>query len=281
MLGIVGGTGLYELQELDVEEIVSGDTPFGDASGEILRGRLHGSVVLFLARHGAGHRLLPHEVNYRANVFALKRAGATMLLGFSAVGSLDLEVAPGTLAIPEQYVDWTRGQRARTFFGSGVAAHVSTARPVSAAMVGAVQAAAARAGAPLHRGLTYACVEGPRLGTQAESHLLRQLGCHLVGMTNVPEAFLAREAQLAYATVGLVTDYDSWLDDPAQHASVGAIFERYGRTLTLARQVLDELLRAPLPQPEAESRQALATALLTPDSALSASQRAWLDVLRA
>jgi 5'-methylthioadenosine phosphorylase len=281
MLAIIGGTGLYDIPGLQIAERLTEDTPFGAPSGDIVRGRLHQHEVLFIARHGAGHRLLPHEVNYRANVFALKRAGATQLLGFSAVGSLAIEVAPGTLAMPEQYVDWTRGGRARSFFGGGVAAHVSTARPVSAGLVGAVQAAAERAGTQVRRGLTYACVEGPRLGTQAESHLLRQLGCHLVGMTNVPEVFLAREAQLAYATVGLVTDYDCWLDDPTQHVSVGAIFERYGQTLATARRVLDELLRAPLPEPEAESRNGLASAVLTPDSALDEAQRAWLSVLRA
>jgi 5'-methylthioadenosine phosphorylase len=281
MLAIIGGTGLYDIPGLQVSERLSQHTPFGAPSGDVVRGRLHGREVLFIARHGHGHRLLPHEVNYRANVFALKRAGATMLLGFSAVGSLALEVAPGTLAMPQQYVDWTRGTRERSFFGGGVAAHVSTARPVSAALVEAVRAAAERAGAQVTAGLTYACVEGPRLGTQAESHLLRQLGCHLVGMTNVPEAFLAREAQLAYGTIGLVTDYDCWLDDPAQHVSVGAIFERYGQTLAMARSVLDELLRAPLPAPEAESRQALASAVLTPDEVLGDDQRAWLAVLKA
>lgn len=281
MLAIIGGTGLYDIPGLQVTQRLSEGTPFGAPSGDIVRGRLHEHEVLFIARHGQGHRLLPHEVNYRANVFALKRAGATMLLGFSAVGSLALDVAPGTLAMPEQYVDWTRGSRERSFFGGGVAAHVSTARPVSAALVAAVQAAAQRLGTQVRRELTYACVEGPRLGTQAESHILRQLGCQLVGMTNVPEAFLAREAQMAYATVGLVTDYDCWLDDPAQHVSVGAIFERYGQTLAMARSVLDELLRAPLPEPEAESRQALASAVLTPDAPLDDSQRAWLSVLRA
>jgi 5'-methylthioadenosine phosphorylase len=281
MLAIVGGTGLYELPGLVIEERLAGDTPFGAPSGDVLRGTLHGQRVLFLARHGAGHRLLPHEVNYRANVFALKRAGATMLLGFSAVGSLAIEFAPGSLAMPEQYVDWTRGLRERSFFGGGVAAHVSTARPVSAALVDAVQAAAGRIGVPLHRGLSYACVEGPRLGTQAESHLLRQWGCHLVGMTNVPEVFLAREAQLAYATVGLVTDYDCWLDDPQQHVNVASIFELYGRTLETARRVLDELLRAPLPEPEPEIRSALSGALLTPLDSVSAGQREWLDVLRS
>jgi 5'-methylthioadenosine phosphorylase len=280
MLAVIGGTGLYELQGLQIEERLSEPTPFGTPSGDIVRGRLHGCPLLFLARHGAGHRLLPHEVNYRANVFALKRAGATMLLGVSAVGSLALEVPPGALAVPEQYFDWTRGSRERSFFGRGVAAHVSTAKPVSAALVDALERAAAAAGVKLHRGLTYACVEGPRLGTQAESHFMRQAGCHLVGMTNVPEVFLAREAQMAYATVGIVTDYDCWLDDPAQHASVSAIFERYGRSLADARRLLDALLRAPLPQPEAGIRGALADALLTPDAGLSDEQRAWLAVLR-
>lgn len=281
MLAIIGGTGLYDLNGLDVQERLVGDTPFGTPSGEILRGRLHGQPVLFLARHGAGHRLLPHEVNYRANIFALKRAGATQLLGFSAVGSLALEVAPGALAMPEQYIDWTRGRRERTFFGGGVAAHVSTAKPVSAGLVEAVRAAAERVGVKLTRNLTYACVEGPRLGTQAESHFLRQAGCHLVGMTNVPEVFLAREAQIAYATVGLVTDYDCWLADPAQHVSVGAIFERYAQTLTEARRVLDALLEAPLPKPETESRNALANSMLTPEAALTPEQRNWLSVLQS
>ncbi|MCA3157487.1 MAG: MTAP family purine nucleoside phosphorylase [Burkholderiales bacterium] len=280
MLAIVGGTGLYELPGLEITHRIHATTPFGAPSGEILRGRIGSNELLFLARHGAGHRLLPHEVNYRANIFALKQAGATMLLGFSAVGSLALELKPGDLAMPEQYFDWTRGVRQRTFFGEGVAAHVSTARPVSTVMVDAVQTAAARCGLKIHRGLTYACVEGPRLGTQAESNFLRYAGCHLVGMTNVPEVFLAREAQIAYATVGLITDYDCWLEDPAQHVSVSSIFELYGATLKKAAEVLDALLSQPLPSPEAESRSALSTAMLTPDAALTPEQKEWLAVLR-
>ena len=280
MLAIIGGTGLYELPGLRITQRLSDNTPFGQASGEVLRGRYHGQEVLFLARHGSGHRLLPHEVNYRANIFALKQAGATQLLGFSAVGSLSLEVKPGDMAMPEQYFDWTRGQRDRSFFGQGVAAHVSTAKPVSAGLVDAVLQAAQRCGLSVHRGLTYACVEGPRLGTQAESHFLRQAGCHLVGMTNVPEVFLAREAQMAYATVGLVTDYDCWLDDPAQHVSVSGIFELYGQTLAKAGQVLDALLSQPLPAPDLASRQALASAMLTPDASLTPEQAQWLSVLR-
>lgn len=280
MLAIIGGTGLYELDGLDIHERLGGDTPFGMPSGDVVRGTLRGKELLFLARHGAGHRLLPHEVNYRANVYALKRAGATMMLGFSAVGSLAMEIAPGDLAMPEQYIDWTRGARERTFFGGGVAAHVSTAKPVSSALVDSVVAAAARAGLSVHRGLTYACVDGPRLGTQAESHLLRQMGCHLVGMTNAPEVFLAREAQIAYATVGLVTDYDCWLDDPSQHVSVSAVFELYGQSLAKARRLLDALLSGALPEPEAAIRTALTGALLTPDEALSDAQRTWVSQLR-
>jgi 5'-methylthioadenosine phosphorylase len=280
MLAIIGGTGLYELQGLDIQQRLAESTPFGAPSGEIVRGQFAGQPVMFLARHGAGHRLLPHEVNYRANIYALKRAGATMLLGVSAVGSLAHRIAPGDLAVPEQYFDWTRGTRERSFFGGGVAAHVSTARPVSAALVDAVQAAAHSCGVALHRGLTYACVEGPRLGTQAESHFLRGAGCHLVGMTNVPEVFLAREAQLAYATIGLVTDYDCWLEDPSQHVSVAAIFERYGRTLGDARKLIESLLSHPLPEPEADIRSALAGAVLTPDAALDGAQHEWLAVLR-
>lgn len=280
MLAIVGGTGLYELPGLNITERIQTSTPFGDPSGDILKGRVGLNEVLFLARHGTGHRFLPHEVNYRANVFALKQAGATMLLGFSAVGSLAQAVKPGEIAMPEQYFDWTRGHRQQTFFGAGVAAHVSTAKPVSSALVDAVMVAAVQAGHAIHRGLTYACVEGPRLGTQAESHFLRQVGCHLVGMTNVPEVFLAREAQMAYATVGLVTDYDCWLEDPAQHVSVSGIFELYGKTLAKASEVLDALLSHPLPTPEASIRTALASAMLTPDAAFTAAQKSWVDVLR-
>jgi 5'-methylthioadenosine phosphorylase len=280
MLAIIGGTGLYDLAGMHIEQRIAGDTPFGMPSGAIVRGRIGGRPLLFLARHGAGHRLLPHEVNYRANIFALKRAGATMVLGVSAVGSLAEPIAPGDLAMPEQYVDWTRGARERTFFGGGVAAHVSTATPVSAALVDAAAASARSLGITLHRGLTYACVEGPRLGTRAESHLLRQAGCHLVGMTNVPEVFLAREAQLAYATIGIVTDYDCWMEDPARHVSVAGIFELYGRSLAKARELLDHLLAQPLPVPEPAIRGSLQSAMLTPDDALTPEQLAWLAVLR-
>ena len=282
MLAIIGGTGLYQLPGLELQQTLSPETPFGPASAPVQQGRLHGQPVLFLPRHGAGHRLLPHEVNYRANVFSLKRAGATMVLSVSACGSLAEALAPGQFALPDQYIDWTRGARERSFFGGGVAAHVSTARPVSAALSGAVAAAARQVpDLVLHRGLTYACVEGPRLGTRAESLMLRQLGAHLVGMTNVPEVFLAREAQLAYATLAIATDYDSWHDDPDQHASMDAILARYAACVEQAKALIGALLAAPLPVPEPDIRQALSGSVMTPDALLDAAQRDWLSVLRA
>jgi len=280
MLAIIGGTGLYDLAGMQIEKESSPDTPFGRASGPAVHGKLNGRELLFMARHGAGHKLLPHEVNYRANVFALKRAGATQILGVSAVGSLAEYVAPGDFAMPTQYFDWTRGARERSFFGGGVAAHVSTAMPVSENIVRWVAAQARTLDITLHTGLTYACVEGPRLGTRAESHFMRSAGCHLVGMTNIPEVFLAREAQICYATLCIATDYDCWMDDPSKHVSVSAIFELYGRSLDKARQLVQGLLAQPLPPEEPEIRQALASAMLTPDSSLDAAQREWLAVLR-
>ena len=280
MLAIIGGTGLYELPGMQVQQHLDEATPFGQPSGHIVKGRLGGRELLFLARHGTGHKLLPHEVNYRANIYALKRAGATQILGFSAVGSLVQEIAPGDLAMPSQYFDWTKGGRARSFFGEGVAAHVSTAQPASAKLIDWVAGQAAAMGIQLHRDVTYACVEGPRLGTRAESLFMRQIGCQLVGMTNVPEVFLAREAQICYATVCIATDYDCWMDDPAMHVSVGAILATYRASLERARALLDALLAGPQPDEEPEIRSALQFSMLTPDDALSAAQREWLAVLR-
>lgn len=281
MLAIIGGTGLYQLPGLALETTLPPDTPFGAASAPVQQGRLNGQALLFLPRHGAGHRWLPHEVNYRANVFALKRAGATMVLSVSACGSLAEALQPGHFALPHQYIDWTRGLRERSFFGRGVAAHVSTAEPVSRALCAAVAQAAARVpGLALHEGGTYACVEGPRFGTRAESHLLRHWGATLVGMTNVPEAFLAREAQMAYATLAIATDYDSWREDPGEHAHMETILARYAASLDQARSLIGHLLSAPLPAPEPAIRHALAGAVMTPDALLSEEQRAWLAVLR-
>jgi len=282
MLAIIGGSGLYQLDGLTVETQHEVTTPFGQPSSSITEGRYLGQPVLFLARHGEGHQFLPHEVNYRANIFALKSLGARRILGFSAAGSLRKEIRPGELALTAQYFDHTRGKRNYSFFGDGVSAHISTAYPTCPALGADIVDAAVRINAPVHVDKTYACVEGPRLGTRAESFFLRDSAqCDLVGMTNVPEVFLAREAQLAYCTLCLVTDYDCWMDDPAEHVSVDKFFATYQGTLTKAQAVLAELLQQPLRPTPDEVRQSLEGAVLTPDTALTDAQRSWLDVLRA
>lgn len=282
MLAIIGGSGLYQLDELSIENEHVMETPFGQPSGPIIQGSYQGRSVLFLARHGLNHQLLPHEVNYRANIFALKSLGARRVLGISAAGSLREDLKPGDLAIATQYFDHTRGKRAYSFFGNGVAAHVSTAHPVCAGLAADIQNAAARIDQPLHQNKTYACVEGPRLGTRAESFFLRDSAkCDLVGMTNVPEVFLAREAQMAYGTICLVTDFDCWMDDPSQHVSVEKFFATYQGAMTNAKAILPELLRAPFTDTPTEVREALAGSVLTPDEALTDEQRQWLSVLRA
>ena len=282
MLAIIGGSGLYQLDGLTVETQHEVTTPFGQPSSSITEGSYLGQPVLFLARHGEGHQFLPHEVNYRANIFALKSLGARRILGFSAAGSLRKEIRPGELALTAQYFDHTRGKRNYSFFGDGVSAHISTAYPTCPALGADIVDAAVRINAPVHVDKTYACVEGPRLGTRAESFFLRDSAqCDLVGMTNVPEEFLAREAQLAYCTLCLVTDYDCWMDDPAEHVSVDKFFATYQGTLTKAQAVLAELLQQPLRPTPDEVRQSLAGAVLTPDTALTDAQRSWLDVLRA
>ena len=282
MLAIIGGSGLYQLDGLTVETQHEVTTPFGQPSSSITEGRYLDQPVLFLARHGEGHQFLPHEVNYRANIFALKSLGARRILGFSAAGSLRKEIRPGELALTAQYFDHTRGKRNYSFFGDGVSAHISTAYPTCPALGADIVDAAVRINAPVHVDKTYACVEGPRLGTRAESFFLRDSAqCDLVGMTNVPEVFLAREAQLAYCTLCLVTDYDCWMDDPAEHVSVDKFFATYQGTLTKAQAVLAELLQQPLRPTPDEVRQSLAGAVLTPDTALTDAQRSWLDVLRA
>lgn len=280
MLAIVGGTGVYQLDELDLLETIDVATPFGSPSSAILKGKLGSQEILFLARHGNQHQFLPHEVNYRANIYALKSLGATQIIGISAVGSLREEIAPGDLTVPEQYFDWTRGRRASTFFGDGIAAHVSTATPVSANLAKWVHGHAGMLDIRMHAGVTYACVEGPRLGTRAESQFLRQAGCDVVGMTNVPEVFLAREAQICYATIGIATDYDCWMEDPSKHVTVSAIFTLYRQSLEKTQHLLQVLLRDTRPPEEPEIRSALSQAMLTPESALSAAQMELLAVLR-
>ncbi len=279
MLAILGGTGVYQIDGLEVVNEHDLETPFGKPSAPVVEGVMGGRQVYFLPRHGARHQLLPSEVNYRANIWALKSLGVTQLIGLSAVGSLREEIAPGDLAIPDQYFDFVKGNRQRSFFGDGLVAHVSTAEPTCPELTRALLAVAAAIDIQIHDGKTYGCVDGPRLGTRAESFFLRDAaGCDLVGMTNVPEVFLAREAQICYCTIAIATDYDCWLDDPAQHVTVEQVIARYGSSLEKAKQVISALITSPVDIPESSlCRQSLACAVLTPEASLSAEQ---LELLR-
>jgi len=216
-LGVIGGSGLYELAGLTDVERRRVSTPFGDPSDELVIGRLGATRLVFLPRHGRGHRLLPSELNYRANVFALKTLGVEWILAVSAVGSLRKEIEPGHVVVPDQLIDRTR-QRASTFFGRGIVAHVGFADPYCPNLSRAVAEAARAAGATVHAGGTYVCMEGPLFSTRAESHLYRSWGASVIGMTNLQEAKLAREAEICLATLALSTDYDCW---NAEHADVG------------------------------------------------------------
>ncbi len=217
-LGIIGGSGIYDIDGLDKPEWVKISSPFGEPSDAILTGVLGGQAMAFLPRHGRGHRLSPTEVNYRANIDAMKRLGVTDILSLSAVGSLREDLVPGTFVIVDQFIDRTFA-REKSFFGNGLVAHVSMAHPVCSRLGDHVQQAANEAGVTAVRGGTYLAMEGPQFSSQAESLLYRQWGCHVIGMTNMPEAKLAREAEICYATVAMVTDFDCWHPDH-DHVSV-------------------------------------------------------------
>jgi 5'-methylthioadenosine phosphorylase len=279
LIGILGGTGLYRMDGLQGEERLAVETPFGAPSAEVIKGVLAGREVAFLARHGPGHEKTPSEINYRANVWALKAVGVRTIIGVSAVGSLRAEIRAGEIALPTQYIDFTRGVRVPSFFGGGVVAHVSTATPVCAYTAGLIADAADAMQLPVHRDTTYACVEGPRLGTRAESFFLRGAGADLVGMTNVPEVFLACEAQLGYATIALVTDYDCWLDDPAQHVTLEQAMAMFHANLARVQQLIVRVVGAWQEDDARPCRRTLAGALVTPRERMTDAQRAMVDFL--
>jgi len=279
MIGIIGGTGLYAMRALGSLRPHEVQTPFGAPSGPLMRGVLGAHDVAFLARHGEGHRLLPGEINFRANIWALKSVGVRTVIAVSAVGSLREDIRPGELALPSQYLDFTRGTRAASFFGGGVVAHVSSARPVCASTAALIARVARSLGSTVHEGCTYACVEGPRLGTRAESLYLRGAGADVVGMTNVPEAFLALEAQLGYCSIALATDYDAWLEDPAQHVSAAQIVALFRDNLERVQQLLAAVAAEYSEDESRPCRHSLAGALVTPLEHLSAEQRALVDFL--
>jgi 5'-methylthioadenosine phosphorylase len=241
-LAIIGGSGLYRMAGLTDLEEVSVDTPFGPPSDSITLGTLHGRRLAFLPRHGRGHVLSPSDVPYRANIYALKKLGAKYIVGVSACGSLREEYAPGHIVIPDQLVDWTKGQRERSFFGRGLVAHVSVADPFNAELSQALATAVHTVGGTVHQGGAFITIEGPRFSTKSESNLYRQWGMSIIGMTTSPEAFLAAEAEIAYACMAHVTDYDVW-HESAEPVTVEMVIQTMTHNTELAQKGIGELAR--------------------------------------
>jgi 5'-methylthioadenosine phosphorylase len=278
-IGVIGGSGLYDPGELeaDVQQIAVGSA-FGEPSSPVTMGRIGHVKVSFIARHGEGHRLAPGQVNYRANIDALKRCGVTDVLAISAVGSLREEFRPGEFVAVDQFIDRTVG-RERSFFGKGVVAHVGLADPVCPRLAKFAADAAGKAGASVHRGGTYVAIEGPRFSTRAESRLYREWGAGVIGMTAMPEACLAREAELPYALLGMITDHDAWRDAEAG-VEAAEILNLMRANADAARRTVMALARA-LPEKRAPSPidRALDMALVTPRSAWSGRSLARLDAV--
>ena len=280
VLGVLGGSGVYDIDGLTDARWRRVVTPFGEPSDELLFGELDGVSMVFLPRHGRGHKLSPSHVNYRANIDALKRSGVTDIVSVSAVGSFRDELSPGTFVIVDQFIDRTFA-RAKSFFGDGLVAHVSMAHPVCARLGDWLARAAADAGIAAKRGGTYLCMEGPQFSTLAESELYRAWGCAVIGMTNMPEAKLAREAEICYATVAMVTDYDCWHPDH-DNVEVADIIRvlttNADHARTLVRQTAPAMAGRPAACPQGCDR-ALETAIITALDARDPAAAAMLDAV--
>lgn len=280
-IGIIGGSGLYNMEALqDVEELHI-DTPFGAPSDALIRGTLEGTPVVFLARHGRNHTLMPSELPFRANIYAFKSLGVEYLISASAVGSLKESVKPLDMVVPNQFIDRTRN-RISTFFGDGLVAHISFGDPVCSALAGVLEGAIASLNLPdvtLHSGGTYVCMEGPAFSTKAESNLYRSWGATIIGMTNLPEAKLAREAEIAYATLALVTDYDCWHPDH-DSVTVEMVIGNLRKNAVHAQSVIRETVRRLSANPPAsDAHSALQYAILTPLDKAPPTAKERLNVL--
>jgi 5'-methylthioadenosine phosphorylase len=260
-IGVIGGSGLYAMQGLENTRELRMKTPFGAPSDAIVLGSLEGKRVAFLSRHGRGHRILPGEINYRANIYAMKMLGVERIISVSAVGSLQEDLRPGEFLTADQFVDRTKS-RVSTFFGGGLVAHVAFAHPVCADLAADVADASVHCGVMVHRRGTYVCIEGPQFSTLAEAHMHRQLGFHVIGMTNVTEAKLAREAELCYTTLAMITDFDCWHPEheSVTAAQIIATLEQNGEN---AQRVLREAIRAVPAGRRCKCGQSLAHALVT------------------
>jgi 5'-methylthioadenosine phosphorylase len=280
-IGIIGGSGLYQMEALTNVQEVTVETPFGAPSDALIVGTLEGTQVAFLARHGRHHTLMPSELPFRANIYAMKSLGVEYLISASAVGSLKAEVKPLDMVVPDQFIDRTRN-RVSTFFGEGLVAHIAFGDPVCPALAQVLADAVESLNLPevaLHRGGTYVCMEGPAFSTKAESNLYRSWGATIIGMTNLPEAKLAREAEIAYATLALATDYDCWHPDH-DNVTVEMVIGNLKKNAANAQQVIQEVVRRLAVEPPAsEAHSALKYAIITPMDKAPAATKEKLALL--
>jgi 5'-methylthioadenosine phosphorylase len=274
-IGVIGGTGLYELEGLTEVERVRLETPFGDPSDAFLVGRLGDRRMVFLPRHGVGHRILPHEINFRANVWGMKKLGVTRLISVSAVGSMKEAVAPGEVVVVDQFIDLTR-RRTSTFYGEGIVVHVPFADPVCPVLRPALRAVAAKAGIPHHASGTYLCIDGPQFSTRGESLLYRSWGVDVIGMTNMPEAKLAREAEICYATLAMATDYDCW-HASEESVTVEAVMRVLAANVERAKTIIRGFALGADPGPCALCTTAARTSLMTKPELIPSSTKAVLE----
>ncbi len=276
-IAIIGGSGLYQMKGLEHTEEIVVDTPFGKPSAPITIGTLEGSQVAFLARHGIGHHITPTEVPYRANIYALKSLGVERVVSISACGSLREDYAPGNIVIPDNIFDFTK-DRTRSFFGEGLVAHISVADPFCNNLSSQLEASLNGTGATTHRGGSLITIEGPRFSTKAESHTYRSWGMSIIGMTASPEAFLAREAEMCYATMAHVTDYDVWHESESP-VTVEMVIQTLNKNTEIAQDAIRNLVRAMNNERTCSCSQALATALITSPKVVPAETRKKLDLL--
>ncbi len=280
-IGIIGGSGLYQMSALSNVREISIETPFGNPSDKLIIGDLSGTQVAFLARHGRHHHLTPSEVPYRANIYAMKQIGVDYLISVSAVGSLQAEVKPLDLVLPDQFIDRTKS-RASTFFGEGIVGHIAFGDPVCAQLSGVLAESIESLNLPeitLHQGGTYVCMEGPAFSTKAESNMYRMFGSKIIGMTNLPEAKLAREAEIAYATLALVTDYDCWHPD-RDFVTVDLVIANLHKNADNAQRVIQEAVRRLVTNLfVSEAHSALKSSIITPMDKVPTATKQKLELL--
>ena len=281
-IGIIGGSGLYEIEGMEIKNTVAVDTPFGEPSEKLDIGELEGREVVFLSRHGHGHRFLPSEINYRANIWAMKSLDVEWIISVSAVGSFKREIRPLDIVLVDQFVDRTNQTRKSTFFGEGIAAHIMFAHPICKELMSIVYEAGQEAGegTRIHWGGTYLNMEGPAFSTKAESHLYKSWDLDVIGMTNLTEAKLAREAEICYTTIAMVTDYDCWIDEnPDAEVNVEMVLENLNANAEVARKIIRHAIRKISKQRTCECGSALQNAIITAQDRIPEETKKRLELL--